>query len=105
MAMASDQDGDHDFEGSGYSRFERDEAEMQVAKVDELRDLARVTFETIATELAAIRMLNRQDRVLGSETAEISEGAKDEAESLFLRLLDQVNFRDAKDIAESTGDE
>lgn len=93
------QDGHYDHEGSRPSAFERDEAEMQVDRVDELRQHARDTFRTIARELAAIKMLDMRKSGLGAETEEIAEGASDEAESLFLKLLDTTNFNDAREIA------
>lgn len=98
MSMASDE-GRFQGEGSGPTAYERDEAEMQVDRVDELRQLGRDTFRLIARELAAIKMLDMRKSGLGTETEEIAEGASDEAESLFLRLLDTTNFRDAREIA------
>lgn len=97
MSMATDDR--FQSEGSRPTASERDEAEMQVDRVDELRQHLRDTARTVARELAAIKMLDMRKSGLGTETEEIAEGASDEAESLFLRLLDTTNFRDAREIA------
>lgn len=86
------------YEGDEPTQAERDEAEMRLAKVEELRELSRSTFLTIGRELEAIRMLNRQDPRLGSADAEIIEGAAEQAEELFDRMLSASAVKDAEGV-------
>lgn len=85
-------------EGSGPTQAERDEAELQIAKEAELREYAQETFKTIARELAAVSLLNKRDVRLGSSDSEIIEGAAEQADELFDRLLDRGALKDAEGI-------
>lgn len=85
------------YDADGPSQADRDEAEMRIAKVEELRELLRNTLLTVGRELAGVSMLNKRDARLGSSDLEVIEGGAEEADALFDRLLDEVALKDAVD--------
>lgn len=81
------------------TQAEIDEAETNVTRVDELRQHARDTFRMIAKELRAMYLLDVKGLPHCDTPEETIEGAAEEADDLFAKLLDRERFAQEEQIA------
>lgn len=89
------------YEADVLTQSQIDEAEAEVSKVDELRMWLRNSARVAAKELQAMRLLDRHGLPGCDSEEEVIEGAAEEADELFEKLLDKVTFRETKRIANS----
>lgn len=86
-------------EANERTEAERDEAETQVAKADELRTAFREFARTAAKELHAIGMLDVRGLPGCDSAEEVIEGAADEADELFIKLLWSSRFEQTRAVS------
>lgn len=88
-------------DAGGYTQSERDEADMQLSKADEVREMLMKAASLAARELAAVSLLNRDDPHLGRGTEEIAEAASELAEDIFLKLINERARKQCQEIVDN----
>ena len=95
---------DDRFQGEGErpSQAEIDDAETNLARVAELEEYLRETARTVATELHALKALDLRNYPPTSENSpeEVIEGAAEDGEALFARLLKKSAVKEWKQTAD-----
>lgn len=81
------------------TQAEIDEAETNVSRVDDLRQHLRDTARLVARELQAMMLLDPKGLHGCDTTAEVIEGAAEEADELFAKLLWSDRFEQEQQIA------
>ena len=87
------------YEADVRSQRDIDEAEADVSRVDELQMWFRNSAITLAKQLDEIRMLNKTGLRGCDSIEEVIEGAAEEADELFAKLLYKERFDAMKEIA------
>ena len=87
------------YESDVRSQRDINEAEADVARVDELQMWFRSTAITVAKQLHEIRMLDKNGLRGCDSIEEVIEGAAEEADELFAKLLYKERFDAMKEIA------
>lgn len=87
--MMATEDGRFDYEGERPTPSQLDEAETNLARVAELAEYLREAARTVATELHAMKALDLRNYPPTSVNSpeEVIEGAAEDGEAMFARLL------------------